>query len=69
MQSAPVSTLLIAFFCAVFYHAKMGLEVIAEDYIHNPSTLKFAVASIKGTVILGVLTSVITIIKISFFTT
>ena len=67
MESTSVSCLLLLFFCAVFYHAKLGLEVIAEDYIHNPSALKVSMILIKTIVTLGVLTSVISIIKISFF--
>ena len=65
---APVTLLLILFFCAVFYHAKLGFDVIAEDYIHNRSILALSKILIKATVILGVLVSVISIIKISLFT-
>jgi succinate dehydrogenase / fumarate reductase membrane anchor subunit len=67
ISSPLVALLLILFFCAVFYHAKLGLEVIAEDYIHNPSMLRLSKILIKTTVILGILVSVISIIKISFF--
>jgi len=67
ISSAPVTVLLILFFCAVFYHAKLGLEVIAEDYIHNPSILAVSKVLIKAAVILGALVSVIAIVKISFF--
>jgi succinate dehydrogenase / fumarate reductase membrane anchor subunit len=68
ISSAPVTLLLILFFCAVFYHAKLGLEVIAEDYVHNPPVLTLIKILIKSIVILGVLVSVTAIIKISFFT-
>jgi succinate dehydrogenase / fumarate reductase membrane anchor subunit len=67
ISSAPVTVLLILFFCAVFYHAKLGLEVIAEDYIHNTSILAVSKVLIKAAVILGALVSVIAIVKISFF--
>ena len=67
ISSAPVTVLLVLFFCAVFYHAKLGLEVIAEDYIHNPSILAVSKVLIKAAVILGALVSVIAIVKISFF--
>lgn len=30
------ATLLVAFLVAAFWHAKLGLQVIIEDYVHTP---------------------------------
>lgn len=35
-----VAFLMIVFIASLFYHAKLGLQVIFEDYISDPSTLR-----------------------------
>lgn len=30
------ASLLVAFLVAVFWHAKLGLQVVIEDYVHTP---------------------------------
>jgi succinate dehydrogenase / fumarate reductase membrane anchor subunit len=43
--SAPINTvLMIMLLIAVFHHAALGLQVIAEDYIH--SRVRFAVVAL-----------------------
>lgn len=35
--SSPIhSLLLVLLFCAMFYHAKLGLQVVIEDYVKAP---------------------------------
>jgi len=41
LASGLHATALIALLIAMFYHAKLGLQVVIEDYVHCPA-LKFA---------------------------
>ena len=41
MSSPLVCSMLIALIVAVFYHAQLGLQVVIEDYLHQPG-YKFA---------------------------
>ena len=35
--ASPINSLLmVLLLCAMFYHAKLGLQVVIEDYIHAP---------------------------------
>ena len=59
------ATLLIAFIVATFWHAKLGLQVIIEDYVHTPwsaTTLHLANIFIC---VLAALASVLAVIRIA----
>lgn len=51
--SQPVAAvpMILLIFC-VFYHAKLGLQVLIEDYIHEPGS-KFAVLSALNLAAIG----------------
>jgi succinate dehydrogenase / fumarate reductase membrane anchor subunit len=37
MVADPLNaTVLVAFLAAAFWHAKLGLQVVIEDYVHTP---------------------------------
>lgn len=66
IQSPLVTVLLIAFIASLFFHAKLGLQVVIEDYFHN-ETMKIALLVLmKLALAFGALLGIVSILKISF---
>ncbi len=64
--SSPISAaLLICWVVAMLWHAQLGLQVVVEDYIHNPWVEFTAHVVVKLAVLLGVALSVIAILKVA----
>ncbi|MFK7957781.1 MAG: succinate dehydrogenase, hydrophobic membrane anchor protein [Lysobacterales bacterium] len=62
----PISAaLLIMWVVAMLWHAQLGLQVVVEDYIHNPWMEFTAHVVVKMAALLGVVISVIAILKIA----
>jgi succinate dehydrogenase / fumarate reductase membrane anchor subunit len=46
--TAPLSTVLLALFViSTFWHARLGLQVVVEDYVHEPANKFAAVAALN----------------------
>lgn len=59
------SVLLVAFLIAMFWHSKLGLQVIIEDYVHTPwaaTTLHLANIFVN---VLAAVASVLAVIRIA----
>ena len=66
IEAPHVTTLMIAFVGALFYHLKLGMQEVFEDYIH----IKWLKLTIRislnfGTVLCGLI-AIVAILKISF---
>lgn len=59
------ATLLIAFLVANFWHAKLGLDVVVEDYVHTPWRLVALKLLILFACVLAGLASVLAVVRIS----
>jgi len=57
--------LLVAFLVASFWHAKLGLQVIVEDYVHTPWLAAVSQLAVIFVCALAGLASVLAVIRIS----
>ncbi|MGE0483425.1 MAG: succinate dehydrogenase, hydrophobic membrane anchor protein [Gammaproteobacteria bacterium] len=64
--SPLVAALLIALLVAVFYHAKLGLQVVIEDYFHDDLVKVALLVAMKLGLAFGALLGVVAVLKISF---
>jgi succinate dehydrogenase / fumarate reductase membrane anchor subunit len=65
IASPFVSAMLIALILSLFYHAKLGLQVVIEDYLHDELQKMVALVVMKFAVAFGALLGVVAVLKIS----
>ena len=62
----PVNaTVLVAFLLGMFWHAKLGLQVIIEDYVHTPLTGAVAQLAVLFICALAAIASVLAVLRIA----
>jgi succinate dehydrogenase / fumarate reductase, membrane anchor subunit len=63
----PVVAILLILFCAtLFYHVRLGLQVVVEDYIHSEGLKVAALVGITFACVLGTVACLFSILKIAF---
>lgn len=65
IRSPFVTVMLIALIAAVFYHAKLGLQVVIEDYFHHDFAKIALLALMKLGMVFGALLGIVAVLKIS----
>lgn len=61
-----ITVMLVALILAMFYHAKLGLQVVIEDYVHHEIVKLGLLTLMKLTLAFGALLGVVAVLKIAF---
>ena len=61
-----VTVLLVSLIAAVFYHAKLGLQVVIEDYVHTDLTKVALLATMKLGCAFGAVLGIVAVLKLAF---
>ena len=65
--SSPLAAVpMILLIAATFWHLKMGLQVIIEDYVHEEGSKLFWVTILNFLVLIGAVTALFAVLKIAF---
>ena len=65
--SSPLAAVpMILLVAATFWHLKMGLQVIIEDYVHEDGSKLFWVTILNFLVVIGAVTALFAVLKIAF---
>ena len=64
--SPLVSSLVAALVCGLFYHAKLGVQVVIEDYVHTKGAKQFLLLALNLGVLAGALVGLLSVASITF---
>ena len=66
MSSPIVSSLMVLLICGLFYHAKLGVQVVIEDYVHTSGSRFFLLIALNVGALVGALVGVLSVFSITF---
>lgn len=65
--SSPLAAVpMILLIAATFWHLKMGLQVIVEDYVHEEGSKLFWITILNFLALIGAVTALFAVLKIAF---
>ena len=65
ISSPVVTVLMLGLICGIFYHAKLGIQVVVEDYVHSELLKLFLIIAVNLGLAFGALIGIVSILKIS----
>ena len=65
LASPLAATLMILLVISVFYHARLGLQVVIEDYVHHPGLRIAAVVAVRLVVAALAVASIVAILMVA----
>jgi succinate dehydrogenase / fumarate reductase, membrane anchor subunit len=66
INQVPVAVALILLTVSVFYHIRLGLQVVLEDYVHEDAGKVFSLLLLNLYTIAGAALAIFSILKIAF---
>ncbi len=66
ISSPFVTMLMVLLICGIFYHAKLGVQVVIEDYIHTRGFKLVLLTALNTGALAGALAGVLSIFSITF---
>ena len=66
ISSPIVSFLMVILVCGIFYHAKLGVQVVIEDYIHTKGSRLVLLTALNVGALTGALLGVFSVFSITF---
>jgi succinate dehydrogenase / fumarate reductase membrane anchor subunit len=66
LASPLAATAVILLVISVFWHARLGLQVLIEDYLHEPGTKFAAIAALNLAIIGGGAFAIFSVAKLAF---
>lgn len=66
LKQPLVSVLMILFVANLFYHLRLGLQVVVEDYVHNHGTKVVSMMAISFGCVLMAALSIFSVLRIAF---
>ena len=66
ISSPLVSVLMVCLICGIFYHAKLGVQVVIEDYVHTRGSKLFLLIALNLGALAGALVGVLSVFSITF---
>ncbi|GAK33511.1 MULTISPECIES: succinate dehydrogenase, hydrophobic membrane anchor protein [Iodidimonas] len=61
-----VSVLLVLLIGSLFYHFRLGVQIVIEDYVHDEGTKKISLLALTFATLALALAGILSVLKISF---
>ena len=64
ISQPSVTLMLILYFCFMFFHAQLGVQVVIEDYVHSEPIKIISLLLVKAIAIVAGLAAVLSVLRV-----